>query len=120
MNESFLLDDATVESLFKVAGFKVDKVFELANKYWPKVPDYAELRMNQPWWLVDTNHGKIIVGPRKRVFVIDWFHTKFRGLVTEPNESVTSDRTTVHAWDSAEFMKFLTRLATKMAAENKS
>ena len=99
---------AAARSLFELAGFEVLRVHELMNQYWPRAEAYYEEIISHPWFLVETPHGNIIFGPRKRVYQIDWRSTKARVVVTQDN--VTKDETMVHAWTMDAALKYLTSL----------
>lgn len=60
-----------VRAIFLLAGLSVHKLHKLANQYWPDHPDYAEVRRENPWWLVATDAGLVKIGWRKRVISID-------------------------------------------------
>jgi hypothetical protein len=94
-----------LRALFLLAGIEVQGLFELANGYWPDQPDYAELRRENPWWLVKTNFGMVRIGWRKRVINIDWEDTPVRAIVT--TDDVTKDETMVHAYGYAKAVSHL-------------
>jgi len=102
--------EAEVESLFTLAGIPILKKWELMNQYWPRV--YKDLILENPWWLVKTEVGCILVGPRKRVVSIDWSDTPIRKIVTD--ESVTKSETLVHAWSVEDALKYLKVLAVEI------
>ena len=95
-------------AFFLLAGIRVDAVDELANGYWPRTPDYLELRESSPWWLVTTEYGAIVIGWRKRVIDIDWSRTALREIVT--SDDVTKSETHVHAWNAHNALKYLCAL----------
>lgn len=100
----------TMESIFKLAGFPIRHMWELANGYWPLHPDYDNVR--QPWWLVETDIGLIKIGKRKKVLSISWEACRVRGIVT--TDEVTKEETLVHAWvveKAIEYLRELRRLA---------
>lgn len=101
-----------VLALFLLAGIEVLDAKELANQYWPRVPDYAVLIMESPWWLVRTNVGCIVIGWRKRVISIEWKDTPIRKVLTE--RSVTKDDTMIHAYGYVEALEYLTAFASEM------
>ena len=116
------LNDKSVQALFESSGFQVKNVFELANQYWPRVDDYAARIVENPWWLVDTQYGLIKVGPRKRVIVIDWSHlTEYdpKAIGKIGDDDVTNGPTCVHAWDSDQFARFLSRLKERLSMAHK-
>lgn len=95
------------KALFMLAGIEVASCHELANKYWPDA--YTQLREENPWALMVTSFGPVVIGWRKRVISINWADTKVRAVVTE--DSVTKDETLVHAWTYAKALEYLTTLA---------
>lgn len=97
-----------VKAWFKTAGFEVSEVFRLENQYWGYGFDDASYRISSPWWLVETNIGKIILGPRKRVWAIDWSRTDVRGVVTD--EDITKGDDYVHSYSHADTVKYLAAL----------
>lgn len=92
------------EAILTLAGFTIERHWELANGYWPLHPDYDEVR--QPWWLFKTQVGLIKIGWRKRVIQIDWYHVK--KIVTQDN--VTKDEGMVHAWSDTKAIEYLKEL----------
>lgn len=107
-----------VDAIFILAGIPVEKKWELANKYWPDTPEYADIRSKNPWWLVQTPYGMVEIGWRKRVIQIDWSDTKFRGIVTP--DQVTQEETLVHAWSYSKAVAYMTdlkRMIIKNVAE---
>ena len=99
-------------AMLTLAGFTIERQWELANGYWPLSPDYDDIR--QPWWLFKTQVGLIQVGRRKRVIHIEWYHVD--AIVTE--DRVTKDERCVHAWSDTDAVTYLKALleASKKAA----
>ena len=97
---------AEAESIFRLAGFAIVRMWELANGYWPDAPDYDDVRT--PWWLLLTEIGLVQIGWRKRVLHIQWDQCAFRGLVTE--ENVTKAETYVHAYSVEKAIEYLRTL----------
>ncbi len=97
---------AEAESICTLAGLPPERMWELANGYWPLAPQYDEAR--RPWWLVQTAIGLIRMGWRKRVMSIEWDATPHRCVVTIDN--VTKDDTMVHASSVAKAVEYLTSL----------
>jgi hypothetical protein len=93
-------------SIFILAGLKPDRMWELANGYWPDTPAYDDVR--HPWWLAQTCIGMIRIGWCKRVLAIDWNATKIRGIVTY--DDVSKSETMVHAWSVDKAVQYLSRL----------
>lgn len=96
------------KALFMLAGFSTVNTYELPNRYWPDHPDYSEVRRNNPWLLVLTTDGPIMIGWRKRVISISWRDCKVRGYVTE--DDVTKEEDGVHAYSYCKALEYLTEL----------
>jgi hypothetical protein len=95
-----------VVSILTLAGLKPERMWELANGYWPDSPDYDDVRT--PWWLAQTSVGLIRIGWRKRVIEIDWSATGNEVSVTD--DDVTKWLTMVHAYSTAKAVEYLTKL----------
>ena len=95
-----------VTSILTLAGLRPERMWELANGYWPLAPSYDDVR--SPWWLAQTSIGLIRIGSRKRVLSIEWDACKVRGIVTA--DDVTKGDTMVHAWTAAKAVEYLQRL----------
>jgi hypothetical protein len=65
-------------SVFVLARISVKKVHKLVNMYVPDCIEYADFIRLNPWFLMETNIGLIIIGARKRVYAIDWSSTDLR------------------------------------------
>lgn len=106
------------ESIVRLAGFEVRRVWELANDYWPASPRYDEVR--RPWWLFLTDIGPVRIGWRKHVLEIEWDACAARGVVTE--DDVTKGPAHVHAWsveNAITYLRELRRLALKGPADGR-
>lgn len=108
------LEKDKVKSLFILANFEVKHEHQLQNQYWPVVPNYYDLIMDNPWWLLMTQYGYIKIGTRKRVIEIDWTETAYRGIITDDN--VTKTDTYVLAWTIDDCLKYLTMLNKQLAS----
>lgn len=95
-----------VEQLFTGAGFQINRLQQIENRYWPV--SYVEQRAADPWWNVITDYGMITIGWRKRVISINWEETPIRGEVTSDNVTKTEDL--VHAYSMADALTYLTEL----------
>ena len=95
-----------VASILTLAGLRPERMWELANGYWPLAPSYDDVR--SPWWLAQTSIGLVRIGWRKRVVEIDWEATGIKAVVTE--DDVTKGATMVHAWTTAKAVEYLQRL----------
>lgn len=100
------MTEQQMSAIFLLAGIKVQRAYEIANRYWPDTETYADLRREYPWWLVMTEAGPIVIGWRKRVISIHWEDTEVRAVVTK--DDVTKGQTMVHAWSYANAVKYLT------------
>ena len=95
-----------VTSILTLAGLKPERMWELANGYWPDAPTYDDVRTS--WWLAQTSIGLVRLGWRKRVIEIDWNETGIKATVTE--DDVTKGSTVVHAYSQAKAVEYPTRL----------
>lgn len=93
-------NESMATSLLKMAGFSIKKVVEIRNMYSTSYPD--------PWFLIRTEYGVIMIGWRKSVISISWELADFRGIVTE--DDVTKKDDLVHAWSYEDALKYLTNL----------
>jgi len=98
----------TAKSLLTLAQIPILGVWELPNGYWPRAENYAKLREENPWWLIKTPYGNLVIGWRKRVIQIDWSDFKFRGKVTK--DDTTSEDSFVHAWSEIKAAEYITNL----------
>jgi hypothetical protein len=103
-----------VESILTLAGLRSERMWELANGYWPDSPTYDDVRY--PWWLAKTSIGLIRIGRRKRVLAIDWEATGIKASVTD--DEVTRGETMVHAWSSEKAVEYMKRL--RVAADQRN
>lgn len=106
------MNEAQMRAIFLLSGIEIISVFELANGYWPDVPNYAELRRESPWWLVRTAAGLVQIGWRKRVISVDWSDTCVRQVVTP--DDVTKEDTMVHAYSYGKAVEYLTTFRRSM------
>ena len=104
-----------LDALLTLAGIQPVAVHELANKYWPDTDTYAQIRRDNPWWLVMTKVGPIVIGWRKRVISIDWEGTPVRGMMTPHGDDVTSGLDHCHAWGYPKAAQYLTTLQSALA-----
>lgn len=91
-------------SLFKMAGFSVINSKTITNQYSHTYDD--------PWLLIQTEYGVIIIGNRKRVIHIEWTFCEYRGIITE--DEVTKMPDMVHAWGYSNALLYLTNLHKNM------
>jgi hypothetical protein len=93
-------------SILTLAGLRPERMWELANGYWPDAPTYDDVR--RPWWLAQTSIGLVRLGWRKRVLEIDWSATGFVATVT--TDDVTKCPSMVHAYSQAKAVEYLSHL----------
>jgi hypothetical protein len=99
-------------AIIQLAGFTVERIWELANRYWPDHSNYDDVR--SPWWLFLTNEvGPIQIGWRKNVIHIEWDACDVRAVVTE--DDVTKGPTYVHAWSTEKAVEYLKVLRSRAA-----
>lgn len=110
------MTEVETRSIFTLAGFTIHKMWELPDGYWPKHPNYDDVR--QPWWLVRTEIGCIKIGRRKRVWSVDWSDTGVRGIVT--GDQTTKNEDLVHAWTAPKLLEYLISLKQISKAKEKS
>lgn len=104
---------------FTLSGIEVQRTEELPNRYWPRVPEYDELRADNPWWFVKTGAGWIMIGRRKRVWVIDWEETDLRKTFLALS-GITQDKTMQHVYNETELLQTLRWLKTELFREEGS
>lgn len=97
-------------ALFALSDIPVLNTWELPNQYWPDVDEYAEIRKQNPWWLVKTPVGLIQIGWRKRVISINWSDTAIHAIITE--DDVTKSQEMVHAYSEEKAIQYLKVLST--------
>lgn len=110
--EDVRFNEKKVRALFELADLTVTSLWRLENQYWPEA--YVQLRINNPWWLVETKEvGLIEIGPRKSVYEARWDKSKVRAIVTE--DQVTKSETLVHSYGldkMGEYLRSLRNAAT--------
>ena len=87
-------------AIFLLAGLDVVSCEKLANGYCGD-----SCCGDKPWWLVETKHGWIKIGWRKRVIAIEWTRTPMKFVVTP--DDVTKSETDVHAWGWGKAVQYL-------------
>ena len=112
------MERKTLDALLTLAGSEPVAVHELANKYWPDCDAYAQIRRDNPWWLVLTKAGPVVIGWRKRVISINWEGTTVRGKMT--TDDTTSELDYCHAWTYEKAVEYLSTLqsALRLAAQS--
>ncbi len=68
-----------------------------------------------PWFVITTNKGRIEIGWRKRVLVIDWKDSTIKESAEDlfPNEDVTKDKKLIHAWGYEKAREYIDILLKK-------
>lgn len=68
--------------------------------------------IHYPWFIVTTKIGHIKIGWRKRVINIDWSKTNQKKSANElfPNEDVTKEGHSIHAWGYDKAKEYLKKL----------
>jgi hypothetical protein len=113
------MDRKTLDALLLLAGIDPVAVHELANKYWPDCDAYAQIRRDNPWWLVLTKAGPVVIGWRKRVISIDWEGATVRAAMAPHTDNVTSELTYCHAWGYAKAVQYLQTLQSALEIATK-
>lgn len=117
------MNEQQVRAIFLLADIPVVSLTKVENGYWPDCEEYKELRVLNPWWLVDTGRGEIEIGDRKKVVNIEWCNTgvvfPFIDQNGEDNVTdkhfirdinVTKWNTGCHAWGYGQTVTALTNL----------
>lgn len=99
-----------VAALFAFAEIPVLGITQVPNQYWPESPRYDSVRT--PWWNVQTKHGIILIGWRKRVLNIDWSKTPIRMTITD--DDVTKSVDAVHAYNIGKALTYLSTLSAAL------
>lgn len=94
-----------VISLFALIDIPIRNMWELPNNYWPDTPEYADIRRDNPWWLVKTDRGCVRIGHRKRVTSFEWHDTDIHKEITE--DDVTKDEQMVHAYSYRKLIEYM-------------
>lgn len=89
-----------------LALFGDEKIFaeKIPNEYWAN--------SGRSWFIVTTKIGRIKIGWRKRVIVVDWSDSVVKRYANDvfPAEDVTKDGRMIHAWGyekAKEYLKVL-------------
>lgn len=108
------MERKTLDALLTLAGIEPVAVHEISNKYWGD----SEYGRANPWWLVLTKAGPVVIGWRKRVIAINWADTQVRAKMTA--DDTTSELEYCHAWTYGKAVEYLTTLrsALDLAAAN--
>jgi hypothetical protein len=109
-----MLNKFEVAGLFSIAEIPWDSIHPIDNEYYGlPIPDsYKEFSDKNPWYLVMTKFGNIKIGPRKRVYEIDWSDTKVRKIISEDN--VTKEDYYIHAWSLNKASEYLNALGKEL------
>lgn len=99
MSEALTLEK--IEAMFTLAEIKVNAIYALHNRYMGKILNKAdaEFSANYPWFLVSTQYGNVVLGPRKKVYHLEWVETKLRQKLPceEGEEWISSQDNYVHS-----------------------
>lgn len=94
---------------------KLVACFDKSSTYIEQIPngycsDYC--CVNRPWLIVTTPKGRIKIGWRKRVIVIDWTDSKIEACAEAifPGEDVTRDGRMIHAWGYEKATQYIAML----------
>lgn len=88
-------------SVFKLAGIKIIKSYDIINSYSSGLPYHV---------LAITPLGNITIGWRKRVISIDWSDTKIEMLISD---DVTKEKFMCHAWSYAKAVDYMEQLVNQ-------
>lgn len=99
----------TVLNLFKNAHIEIVQLVEISNQYWPHHTDYQAEAYANPWWLIRTRAGVLMMGHRKNVTHLEWQLTDIRVILTQDQTPQSS--THVHAWGLDKLQEYLNSLA---------
>lgn len=95
-----------LKMIFDLADLPVTGVpRQIPNQYWPDAEAYREIALENPWWVVPVEGGRITIGWRKRVISIDWTESNRRGEIT--HDDVTKSTRHVHAWSVGKAVEYL-------------
>ena len=83
------------------------KIFieRIENQYWPE-------NIHEPWLIVTTDKGHIMIGWRKRVISIDWSRSVVSASADElfPGENVTKDGRSIHAYGYEKAQEYIDKI----------
>lgn len=111
-----LLDEYSkkFKELFENAGYRYTILKGIPN-------EYCSCDHCAPWFIVNTEFGRIIIGWRKRVINIDWSKIDSEAVFNIINlfdgEDVTKGKTFIHAWGwekAQEYLKIIFRYLNKV------
>lgn len=90
----------TIRELKAIFGNYALYVEETKNEYSGTVKD---------WLIITTSEGRIKIGWRKRVIVLDWSDSDIKSLANElfPEEDVTKGSFYIHAWSEEKAKEYL-------------
>lgn len=106
------------KEIFRKAGFQQFQLTATENRY-------CDCESCAPWYFVDTNLGRFLIGWHKRVISISWeglhhynkfdkvLGTKLLQLFTA--EKVTKDETGIHAYGNKKAIEYLTMIRLRLA-----
>ena len=115
-NREHLLDEYSkkFKGIFENAGFRYTILKGIPN-------EYCSCDRCAPWFVVNTEFGRIIIGWRKRVINIDWSKIDSEAVLNIINlfneEDVTKGKTSIHAWGwekAQEYLKIVFQYLNKV------
>lgn len=110
MSEQLTIEKVT--AMFVIAQIKVKAIYEIFNQYHGKRNVDPQYLIDNPWFLVSTEYGNIVLGPRKRVYQLQWNETNLRQSLpcTEGEGWITSEDTYVHSYTEEALISNLKKL----------
>lgn len=80
--------------------------------YVKDIPNGYSKDMMNPWFIIVTHKGPIVIGWRKRVLSIDWSQSDIKEGAEElfPNEDVTKYEQLIHAWGYDKAKDYISKL----------
>lgn len=112
VEESVRLDPQEIE----YAAKEKEELLSLFDIHQPiyveEVPNEYSRQISRPWFVVTTKVGRIKIGWRKRVIVIDWSDTNLKVTADElfKDEDVTKGEKMIHAWGYEKAAEYLVDL----------
>lgn len=101
MSDNRVMTRAHVEAFCVLSGVKYSAIWDTSNLYWK-----GDNSIRGPWWLINTAHGVIRVGWRKRVVEIDWTQTGLK-INLRVTDQVTQTESMIHAWCYGDVVRYL-------------
>jgi len=102
--------------MFALAGFETMVFYPIPNEYYGD----DQLFGTSKWFMVDTDYGKIKIGPRKNVINVDWSATGRDLEVFFYKHESTVSAHYAHAWNNYECLGILTLLYKLLSKDEES